>query len=207
VRLCLHACCRLVELCAPAGASLYHEYCVRARRSYVDVLEDFASVDMPLAVLVESLPPLRPRAFSVASAYKRAGRDALPPPSAGSAAGGGGATSIGAEGTGWFVAHGRRAVAVTLLLQSTRLSSAWQSCATSLASGVRKWCALDRPPPMHRSYRPDARVPRRVSARLGSLRKSRGRSYQCGACVRAVGARRDQSRARMRWCVYVCVCT
>ena len=93
---------RLSELCSSSGAALYHDYCVRARRSYVDVLEDFGSVDMPLASLVEAVPPLRPRCFSVASACARRGPLGGGAPRAGGAAAGGvdGAPTSGARPRG-----------------------------------------------------------------------------------------------------------
>lgn len=60
--------CRLVELSSPAGADLYHSYCARERRTYAEVLLEFASVRLPLAYLLELVPPLLPRQFSIASA-------------------------------------------------------------------------------------------------------------------------------------------
>lgn len=43
------------------GTDLYFEYCTQERRTYVEVLVDFESVDIPLAYLVELIPPLQPR--------------------------------------------------------------------------------------------------------------------------------------------------
>jgi sulfite reductase alpha subunit-like flavoprotein len=58
---------KLAEMGAPAGADLYHTYCARERRSYAEVLCEFDSVALPLAYALELLPPLQPRAYSVAS--------------------------------------------------------------------------------------------------------------------------------------------
>jgi sulfite reductase alpha subunit-like flavoprotein len=61
-------CEKLLELASPAGAELLHVYCTRERRTYVEVLTDFQSCKLSLERLVELVPRLRPRAFSIASA-------------------------------------------------------------------------------------------------------------------------------------------
>lgn len=62
---------KLLELSSAAGTDLYHDYCVRERRSYVDVLEDFrACLPWPLSRLLELIPPLRPRSYSIASSSR-----------------------------------------------------------------------------------------------------------------------------------------
>jgi len=58
---------KLVELASAEGASLYYEYCQRERRTYVEVLEEFTSVHVPLHRLLELIPLLQPRHYSVAS--------------------------------------------------------------------------------------------------------------------------------------------
>jgi len=58
---------KLVELASAGGASLYYEYCQRERRTYVEVLEEFPSVRVPLHRLLELIPLLQPRHYSVAS--------------------------------------------------------------------------------------------------------------------------------------------
>ena len=69
---------KLAELSSPEGADLFASYCVRERRSYIEVLADFPSVRLPLPFLLEMLPPLQPRHFSIASSYAaRPGRLAL----------------------------------------------------------------------------------------------------------------------------------
>jgi sulfite reductase alpha subunit-like flavoprotein len=60
---------KLRELAGAAGAALYDEYVVREARSWVDVLLDFSSLrPLPVAALLELVPRLRPRHYSIASA-------------------------------------------------------------------------------------------------------------------------------------------
>ncbi|CAM9904438.1 unnamed protein product, partial [Discosporangium mesarthrocarpum] len=60
---------KLLELASPAGADLLHEYCTREKRTYAEALGDFPSClpRLGLGRLLELVPPLRPRAFSIAS--------------------------------------------------------------------------------------------------------------------------------------------
>ncbi|KAG5178302.1 hypothetical protein JKP88DRAFT_330120 [Tribonema minus] len=58
---------KLLDLGSTAGADLLHEYAVRERRTHAEVLQDFPSCRPPLARLLEMIPRLRPRAFSIAS--------------------------------------------------------------------------------------------------------------------------------------------
>ncbi|EPS67176.1 hypothetical protein M569_07599, partial [Genlisea aurea] len=58
---------RLVYFASPEGRDDLYEYNQKERRTVLEVLDDFPSVQMPLEWLVEVVPPLRPRAFSVAS--------------------------------------------------------------------------------------------------------------------------------------------
>lgn len=58
---------KLAEMGAPEGADLYYSYCTKERRSYAEVLMEFPSVHVPLAYLLELIPPLQPRSFSIAS--------------------------------------------------------------------------------------------------------------------------------------------
>lgn len=58
---------RLREIAAPDGADLYHNYCYRERRTFVEVLEDFPSVRVPLDALLDLVPPQKPREYSIAS--------------------------------------------------------------------------------------------------------------------------------------------
>lgn len=58
---------KLIELASPAGTDLFFEYCIRERRNFVEVLEDFSSLRIPLSELVALLPVVQPRQYSVAS--------------------------------------------------------------------------------------------------------------------------------------------
>jgi len=57
---------KLLELCSPEGTDLFFEYCVRERRTYLEVLGEFRSVRVPLERLLELVPPLQPRHYSIA---------------------------------------------------------------------------------------------------------------------------------------------
>ncbi|CAM9689809.1 unnamed protein product [Choristocarpus tenellus] len=61
---------KLLELASPGGADLLYEYATREKRTYVEVLQDFPSC-LPLALerIIEIVPRLRPRAFSIASSH------------------------------------------------------------------------------------------------------------------------------------------
>jgi sulfite reductase alpha subunit-like flavoprotein len=58
---------KLVELASPEGTDLYHDYVIREKRNYVEVLEEFRSARPPLERLLEMIPPLQPRHYSIAS--------------------------------------------------------------------------------------------------------------------------------------------
>jgi sulfite reductase alpha subunit-like flavoprotein len=58
---------KLCEIASAEGNDLYIDYCIRARRSYIDILEDFRSVCIPLKILVEIIPRIQPRQYSIAS--------------------------------------------------------------------------------------------------------------------------------------------
>ena len=58
---------KMLEIASTEGADLLHDYCRREKRTYVEVLADFPTVKVPLARLIELIPPLQPRAFSIAS--------------------------------------------------------------------------------------------------------------------------------------------
>lgn len=61
---------RLLELCAPEGQEDYIEYCIRPKRSILEMLEEFpvATATLPLQYIFDLFRPLRPRYFSIASA-------------------------------------------------------------------------------------------------------------------------------------------
>lgn len=58
---------KLREISAPGGGDLYCTYAERERRTWAEVLDDFPSCLVPLPHLLELVPALRPREFSVAS--------------------------------------------------------------------------------------------------------------------------------------------
>jgi sulfite reductase alpha subunit-like flavoprotein len=68
---------KLIELAGAEGAKLYHAYITSEARTWADVLHDFDSIDAPLAVLLEHIPRLSPRAFSIASACLPSSRPRL----------------------------------------------------------------------------------------------------------------------------------
>jgi sulfite reductase alpha subunit-like flavoprotein len=68
---------KLLELASGEGAELYYEYCQRERRCYVEVLEEFPSARPALHKLLELIPVLQPRHYSVASSGYNASNMAL----------------------------------------------------------------------------------------------------------------------------------
>lgn len=58
---------KLRELSSAEGIDLYYDYCVRERRSYVDVLRDFRSLKIDLPLLLSAIPLIAPRQYSIAS--------------------------------------------------------------------------------------------------------------------------------------------
>jgi sulfite reductase alpha subunit-like flavoprotein len=59
---------KLEEFLSPAGSRDLYQYCEREKRSFIEVLEDFRHVNLPLQELIQLIPPLLPRSFSIASA-------------------------------------------------------------------------------------------------------------------------------------------
>lgn len=59
---------RLLELANPATVAEYDAYCMRERRSTVEVLQDFKTVTLPFSEVLSVLPVMQPRYFSIASA-------------------------------------------------------------------------------------------------------------------------------------------
>jgi sulfite reductase alpha subunit-like flavoprotein len=58
---------KLTELSSAEGTDLYYDYCVREKRNYIEALEDFRSARPCLAKLLELLPLLQPRHYSIAN--------------------------------------------------------------------------------------------------------------------------------------------
>jgi sulfite reductase alpha subunit-like flavoprotein len=58
---------KLLEISSAEGTDLYYDYCVKERRNYVEVMEEFPSARPPLNRLLEMIPMLQPRHYSIAS--------------------------------------------------------------------------------------------------------------------------------------------
>ncbi len=58
---------KLLELSRAEGTDLFFDYCVKEKRSYLDVLDEFRSVQPPLSALLSSVPVIQPRQYSIAS--------------------------------------------------------------------------------------------------------------------------------------------
>lgn len=59
---------KLLEMTRSDGVDLFHTYCTRERRNWVELLEDFHTIPtIPLELLIEIIPPLLPRSYSIAS--------------------------------------------------------------------------------------------------------------------------------------------
>ncbi|GFS22197.1 NADPH-dependent diflavin oxidoreductase 1 [Elysia marginata] len=63
---------KLAEFCTPQGQEELYNYCNRVKRNIREVLEDFVktSAQIPFEYLLDLIPPLQPRAFSIASSPK-----------------------------------------------------------------------------------------------------------------------------------------
>jgi len=59
---------RLAYFGSAEGSEDMHSYCHKEKRSYLETLQDFPSVDLPLEWFVDGVPCLRPRLFSISSA-------------------------------------------------------------------------------------------------------------------------------------------
>ncbi|XP_016461713.1 NADPH-dependent diflavin oxidoreductase 1 isoform X1 [Nicotiana tabacum] len=60
---------RLQYFASPEGRDDLYEYSQKERRTVLEVLEDFPSVQMPFEWLVQLVPPLKTRAFSISSSH------------------------------------------------------------------------------------------------------------------------------------------
>jgi len=58
---------KLREISSSSGINLYFDYCVREKRNFVEILEDFKSARPCLCQLLEVIPIIRPRQYSIAS--------------------------------------------------------------------------------------------------------------------------------------------
>ena len=60
---------KLIELCSPEGADLIHDYCTREKRTYLEIFDDFKTCNPPIEYLLDIIPRLQPRGFSIASSH------------------------------------------------------------------------------------------------------------------------------------------
>ena len=58
---------KLLELSSPEGTDLYFDYCIKERKSYLEVLQEFRSCRPPFPVLLETIQAIPPRQYSIAS--------------------------------------------------------------------------------------------------------------------------------------------
>eukprot|EP00111_Clytia_hemisphaerica_P002252 TCONS_00006308-protein len=63
---------RLLEFCSAEGQEDLYEYCYKPKRNYLEVLQDFphACSNLKLEYVFDLFPPMKPRAFSIASSQK-----------------------------------------------------------------------------------------------------------------------------------------
>jgi sulfite reductase alpha subunit-like flavoprotein len=58
---------KLSELGSALGTDLYFDYCIKEKRNYLDVLQEFRSVQPTLSALIACIPLIAPRQYSIAS--------------------------------------------------------------------------------------------------------------------------------------------
>ncbi|XP_066909404.1 methionine synthase reductase isoform X2 [Halyomorpha halys] len=58
---------RIIELCCREGTGEYNEYILKQKTSIIDILQVFSSCRPPLSLLIEHIPRLQPRPYSIAS--------------------------------------------------------------------------------------------------------------------------------------------
>lgn len=58
---------KLLELSSGAGTDLYFDYCIKEKRNYIEVLEEFPSVSPSLNAILASIPVVQPRQYSIAT--------------------------------------------------------------------------------------------------------------------------------------------
>ncbi len=61
---------KLRELSSAEGQDELYRYCLREKRSFVEVLRDFVGVVVPLEYLLELIPRISPRQFSISSSLQ-----------------------------------------------------------------------------------------------------------------------------------------
>ncbi|CAI5724756.1 unnamed protein product [Peronospora destructor] len=58
---------KLEELASAEGVDLLYDYCIREKKTYIEVLTDFPSVEVPLTILLQLVPLQQPRLYSISS--------------------------------------------------------------------------------------------------------------------------------------------
>lgn len=58
---------KLLEIASAEGTDLYYDYCVKEKRNYIEVLEDFKTAKPSLSQILELIPVLQPRHYSIAN--------------------------------------------------------------------------------------------------------------------------------------------
>lgn len=60
---------KLLELSCAEGTDLYFDYCIRERKNYIEILEEFPSIrsSISLDLLIDLIPIIIPRQYSIAS--------------------------------------------------------------------------------------------------------------------------------------------
>lgn len=58
---------KLLEIASAEGTDLYYDYCLKEKRNYIEVLEDFRTANPSLSQLLEMIPVLQPRHYSIAN--------------------------------------------------------------------------------------------------------------------------------------------
>eukprot|EP01038_Epipyxis_sp_PR26KG_P011641 gene11641-15591_t len=58
---------KLIEISSAEGTDLYFDYCVKEKRNYIEIMEDFKSSRPPLEALISIIPIIIPRPYSIAS--------------------------------------------------------------------------------------------------------------------------------------------
>ncbi|KAK6504412.1 NAPDH-dependent diflavin reductase [Arthrobotrys conoides] len=72
---------RLIDFTNPLYAEELFDYTTRPRRSILEVLQEFGSVKVPIGYLVEMIPKIKGRLFSIASAAEQYSSPTILPPS------------------------------------------------------------------------------------------------------------------------------
>jgi len=68
---------KLLEMASSEGNDLFHAYCKKERKSYVDVFDDFKTISLPLEYAIDLIPLLLPRQYSISSCRKVHGNNVI----------------------------------------------------------------------------------------------------------------------------------